>query len=177
MKKALFLDRDGTLIKDTHYLHKPDDVELIAGTRQALQIALAKGYALFLFTNQSGIGRGYYTMEDAIACNQEMIHQISLQADLFSGICIAPETPDQVQDYRKPSPKFIFEMIEEHTLDRENCWMLGDRLSDLQAGHNANIRAAFLHTGKPLTEETEQFLRDHSIPDYPDLLQFVETLS
>ena len=177
MKKALFLDRDGTLIKDTHYLHKPEEVELIAGTRQALEIALNKDYQLFLFTNQSGIGRGYYSMAEAEACNTEMIRQINLQSDLFTGVCIAPETPDQMQNYRKPSPKFIFEMIKQHSLDEENCWMIGDRLSDLQAGINAKILTAFLHSGKPLNQETKQFLLHHSIPEFPSLLQFTKTLS
>jgi len=176
VKKALFLDRDGTLIKDTHYLHKPAEVQLIAGTRQALEIGLSKGYELFLFTNQSGIGRGFYTREDAVACNEEMIRQIGIQSDLFSGVCIAPETPDQTQIYRKPSPKFILEMIEQHSMDPENSWMLGDRLSDLQAAHNAKIQSAFLHTGKPLNEPTKDFMQKHSIPQFPNLLQFVETL-
>ena len=79
MSKALFLDRDGTLVVDTHYLHKPEDLQLIAGIGDALRTAVTSGYLLFLFTNQSGIGRGFYTLEDAEYSNQCKVEMLGFR--------------------------------------------------------------------------------------------------
>ncbi len=145
---ALFLDRDGTLIPDKDYLADPAQVELFPGVAGALRRARDLGYALFLFTNQSGIGRGYHTLADTHACNARMLELIGLGPDLFAGVCIAPEAPDQPSLYRKPSPRFILESVAAHRLDPARCWMVGDRESDLAAGLAAGIRAAAVCTGK-----------------------------
>jgi D-glycero-D-manno-heptose 1,7-bisphosphate phosphatase len=146
--KALFLDRDGTLIVDKHYLADPAGVELIPGVPEALRRAKELGYQLFLFTNQSGIARGLYTMDDVHRCNDRMEELIGLPRPLFTAICIAPEGPDDPQQYRKPSPRFILESIARHGLDRAQCWMVGDREGDIQAGLGAGVRSAALCTGK-----------------------------
>lgn len=148
MSPGLFLDRDGTLIVDKDYLADPAGVELIPGVVPALQQAIRLGYRLFLFTNQSGIGRGYHTLADTLACNQRMLELIGLGDDLFADICIAPEAPEQPSAYRKPSPRFILDSVATHGLDPARCWMVGDRESDLLAGLHAGIHAAAVCTGK-----------------------------
>lgn len=175
MPKALFLDRDGTLIFDKHYLADPAGVELIPGVPGALRRALKLGYQLFLFTNQSGIGRGLYTLEDTIRCNQRMEELIGLPSPLFTDVCIAPEAPDQPAEYRKPSPRFILESILRHRLDPSLCWMLGDRESDIEAGLGAKVNTAALCTGK----YDVAGWRERAIPGVPvfaDLAAFVATL-
>ncbi len=176
MNKALFLDRDGTLIIDKDYLADPAGVELIPGVTEALKAARDLDYLLFLFTNQSGIGRGYYALEDAHACNQRMLDLLDLGDDLFTAICIAPEAPDQPSEYRKPSPRFILEMRAKHALDSRHCWMVGDRESDLEAGLNANINAAAVCTGK----YNESVWREKLLPRatlHQDFRTFVQTLA
>jgi D-glycero-D-manno-heptose 1,7-bisphosphate phosphatase len=175
MAKALFLDRDGTLILDRDYLADPAGVELIPGVTDALRRARGLGYLLFLFTNQSGIGRGYHTIEDTHRCNARMLELLGLGADLFAGVCIAPEAPDQPSLYRKPSPRFIREMIAAHRLDPAHCWMIGDRESDLDAGLNAGIRAAAVCTGKYDAVAWQSRLRPGALL-FPDLAAFVATL-
>src|SRR5512135_1517252 len=150
---ALFLDRDGTLILDKHYLRDPAEVELIPGVAAALERAKSLGYRLFLFTNQSGIGRGYFTLDDTLRCNARMEELIGLPAPLFTDVCIAPEAPDQPQHYRKPSPRFILESIARHDLDPAQCWMVGDNKADVAAGQNAGIRIATVCTGKFTAEQ------------------------
>jgi D-glycero-D-manno-heptose 1,7-bisphosphate phosphatase len=147
-RKALFLDRDGTLIIDKHYLCDPAGVELIDGAAEGLRRAKALGYGLFLFTNQSGIGRGMYTLEDALRCNQRMEELIGLPAPLFMDVCIAPEAPDQPTLYRKPSPRYLVESISRHGLDPAQCWMVGDNKADMEAAANAGVRFAAVCTGK-----------------------------
>jgi D-glycero-D-manno-heptose 1,7-bisphosphate phosphatase len=172
---ALFLDRDGTLIVDKHYLSDPAGVEVIPGVPEALSRARELGYGLFLFTNQSGIGRGMYTLEDAHRCNVRMEELIGLPAPLFADVCIAPEAPDEPQQYRKPSPRFILESIARHSLDPEKCWMVGDNVADMQAGRNAGIRLAALCTGK-LTAEQWSALGIPGLHVFPTFVQFVAHL-
>jgi D-glycero-D-manno-heptose 1,7-bisphosphate phosphatase len=176
MSKALFLDRDGTIIVDKHYLADPAGVELIPGVRSALQRARELGYKLFLFTNQSGIGRGLYTLDDVLLVNARMETLLALASPLFTELCIAPEAPDQPSLYRKPSPRFIQEMIAAHHLDPAHCAMIGDRPSDAQAGLNAGIRSIAICTG----EHTAETWRQHALPGveiHDDLAAFVATLS
>lgn len=136
--KAVFLDRDGTLIRDCVYLSDPNKVEPLPGAAEALRLLRQAGYLLFLFTNQSGIGRGYFTQEEADACNRETEKRLGLSPG-FDGICVAPETPEEEPVYRKPSPKYILEMIEAHRLDSQRVWMLGDKKSDVEAGLRAGV--------------------------------------
>ena len=140
--RAIFLDRDGTLIENRHYLASPEGVAVLPGVREGLRLARERGAKLFLFTNQSGVGRGYFTLADVEAVNRRMIEAIGLGDDLFAGICIAPERPDEPPVYRKPSPRFIHEMLAKHVLAAETAWMLGDAPSDWEAGLSAGIRSA-----------------------------------
>ncbi|NBQ57513.1 MAG: HAD-IIIA family hydrolase [Opitutaceae bacterium] len=176
MSKALFLDRDGTIIVDKHYLADPAGVELIPGVSSALQRARELGYKLFLFTNQSGIGRGLYTLEDTLLVNARMETLLALASPLFTDLCIAPEAPDQPSLYRKPSPRFIQEMIAAHDLEPAKCAMIGDRPSDAQAGLNAGVRSIAICTG----EHTAETWRQHALPGieiHADLAAFVATLT
>ncbi len=173
--RALFLDRDGTLILDKHFLADPAGVELVPGTAAALARALTLGYRLFLFTNQSGIGRGLHTLDDALRVNARMEELLGLPPPLFTDICIAPEAPEQPSLYRKPSPRYILESIARHTLDPAQCWMVGDREGDIQAGLNAKIRTAAVCTGK-LDRAGWAALALPGVPVFDDFPAFAATL-
>lgn len=140
--QAVFLDRDGTLIENRHYLASSDGVALLPGVREALERVRSAGAKIFLFTNQSGIGRGYFTLADVEAQNRRLLELLGLGDDLFTRICIAPERPDEPPVYRKPSPRFIHEMLAEHGFAAEAAWMVGDSPSDWEAGRAAGIRTA-----------------------------------
>lgn len=140
--RAVFLDRDGTLIENCHHLADPEGVAVLPGVREGLRTARERGAKLFLFTNQSGVGRGYFSLADVEAVNRRMIEAIGLGADLFAGVCIAPERPDEPPAYRKPSPRFIHETLAAHGLAADAAWMLGDSPSDWEAGINAGVRTA-----------------------------------
>ncbi len=168
IRAALFLDRDGTVIRDVGYLRDPDGVELLAGAKEALHRVFSS-HRLYLLTNQSGIGRGYYTLEQAQAVNLRMMALLALPPPGFAAICIAPETTGQPFIYRKPSPAFILERIAADGLDPARCWMIGDRLSDLQAGVNAGIAAVLIHNEVYFSAETRLFCEEHRIPSYPSL--------
>ena len=166
---ALFLDRDGTINLDNGYLSDPDQIELLPGVATSLYEARSAGFHLFLFTNQSGIGRGYYTLNDVARCNQRLLELLGLGSDLFTRICVAPEHPEAPSHYRKPSPRFIAEMCSEFQLEPSNCWMIGDRRSDWQAGRSAGIHAAAVRTGEPWTEDDLEWLHANGVPIFADL--------
>lgn len=150
--QAVFLDRDGTLIEDRHFVGAVDQVALLPGTREALSRLLATGTKLFILTNQSGVNRGYFTLADVEAVNRRMIDLLDLGPAPFAGICIAPERPDESARYRKPSPRFIEEMLEEHGLARNSAWMIGDRPSDWEAGMAAGVNVAAIMAAMPPAE-------------------------
>jgi D-glycero-D-manno-heptose 1,7-bisphosphate phosphatase len=172
---ALFLDRDGTLIVDRDYLQDPAGVELLPGTTAALRRARLLGYRLYLFTNQSGIGRGYFSLADVHRCNDRMKTLIGLGDAVFDGVCIAPEAPDQASRYRKPSPAYLMETIAADGLDPKQCYMVGDKEADVLAGLAAGIGAVAVCTGKHDAAAWRDRLPRGSVL-YPDLAAFVATL-
>ena len=173
--KAVFLDRDGTLIFNRDYLRDPAWVELIPGARDAAHSLLAAGWLLFLFTNQSGVSRGYYTLDDVAACNARLLELLALPPPGFTAVCVAPEGPGDPVVYRKPSPRFILEMIAAHNLDPAQCWMVGDSASDVHAGLNAGIRAVLVSpprgTGTP-ARDSELAALPASVLRCADLKEF-----
>ncbi len=175
MSKALFLDRDGTLILDKHYLADPAGVELIPGVAAALSRARSLGYRLFILTNQSGIGRGLYTLDAVHRCNDRMDELLGLPRPIWDGICIAPESPEQPSLHRKPSPAYLLEMIAQHRLNPAQCWMVGDRESDIDAGLNAKINAVAVCTGKHDATAWAALGRP-SVAVFPSLVEFAATL-
>ncbi len=175
MSKALFLDRDGTLILDKHYLADPAGVELIPGVADALCRARSLGYRLFIHTNQSGIARGLYTLDDVHRCNDRMDELLGLPRPIFDDICIAPEGPEDPMVYRKPSPRFAHETIARHRLDPRHCWMVGDRVADIETGRAAGIRSVGVCTGKH-DAAAWTTLAPADVPIYPSIVEFVDAL-
>lgn len=162
--KALILDRDGTLIEHVPYLHRPEEVRVLPGVREALAAARDAGVKLFLHTNQSGVGRGMFTLADAEACTAWMVELIGLGADLFTRVCTAPEHPDAPMVYRKPSPRFARELMAEHGLAPEEICYVGDRGSDLETAHAAGTRAVGVATG---LDDLAAELRAAGLGHYP----------
>lgn len=175
MSRALFLDRDGTLIIDKVYLADPAGVELFPGVADALARVRSLGYKLFLFTNQSGIGRGLHTLEDTHRVNARMEEMLGLPRPIFDDIRIAPEGPGEQLVYRKPSPRFILESIATYKLDPTQCWMVGDSAADIGAGLAAKIKVAALLTGK-IDPRGLPEVAVHKIPVFPNFPAFAATL-
>ena len=144
MKRAVFLDRDGTLIAEKNYLHRPEDVEIFPGAGNALKRLADTGFKLVIVTNQSGIGRGYFTLADAENVNVHLRREFARDGVRFEKIYIAPEAPDQPSRGRKPSPQFLFDARDEFGLDLAKSFMVGDKLIDLECGWNAGVKKSIL---------------------------------
>jgi len=144
MQRAVFLDRDGTIIVDKNYLHRPEEVEFFPGAGVALKRLVDAGYQLFMVTNQSGIGRGYFTMADAERVNEYIAQELARDGARFEKMYIAPEAPDQPSRVRKPSPQFLFDARDEFNLNLAESFMVGDKLIDLECGWNAGVKKSIL---------------------------------
>ena len=176
VRGAFFFDRDGTLIHDTGYLSDPELVKLLPGVRETLLALREAGFLLFLFTNQSGVARGYFGMDAVEAVNARLAQLLGGGDTFFDGVCIAPEHPDDPPVYRKPCPRFILETMAARGLSSASCVMVGDRTSDLQAGVNAGIRAV-RYCGDIDDQAAATFAREHAIEtirDFRDLGKLCE---
>jgi len=143
-KRAVFLDRDGTLNVDKEYLSDPAQLEIIPGTRLALRRLMDAGYLLFIVTNQSGIGRGYYTLADMHSVNDRLCAELAKVGVHFKKIYFAPEAPEQPSRGRKPSPQFLFDARDQFGVDLAHSYMVGDKLIDLECGWNAAVKKSIL---------------------------------
>jgi D-glycero-D-manno-heptose 1,7-bisphosphate phosphatase len=144
MNRAVFLDRDGTLIAEKNYLRRPEDVEVFPDAGAALKKLSAAGFKLVIITNQSGIGRGYFTLADAGRVNEHLAREFARDGVRFEKIYIAPEAPDQPSRGRKPSPQFLFDARDEFGLNLAESFMVGDKLIDLECGWNAGVKKSIL---------------------------------
>jgi histidinol-phosphate phosphatase family protein len=148
-RTAIFADRDGTLIQHVDYISDPAQVELLPGVKQAVHQLLDRKTPFFVLTNQSGVGRGYFTIEQVHACQKRMFELMEIAPNDIAGWCIAPEAPSAEGGYRKPSPRFIQEALA-HLGNRDAAaHMIGDTLVDLETAWNAGANAWAVACGKP----------------------------
>lgn len=156
---AVFLDRDGTLIEERSYPARPEQVRLLPGAADAVRSLRAAGFACVVVTNQSGVGRGYLTLDDLAAVNDEMSRQLRLESTDLDGLyycTVAPSGQDKTvieHPDRKPGPGMLLRAARELNLDLTNSWVVGDSVSDILAGRNAGCRDGILvRTGHDLAE-------------------------
>jgi len=144
MNTAVFLDRDGTIIREKEYLRDPAQVELLSGALAGLKRLGATGFKLFIVSNQSGLGRGYFTLADVEQVNARLLRELGQGGICVEKIYIAPEAPDQPSRGRKPSPQFLFDARDEFGINLASSFMIGDKLIDLECGWNAGVQRSIL---------------------------------
>ena len=144
MNRAVFLDRDGTIIEEKDYLCRPAEVVIFPGAGVALKRLQTAGFRLFIVSNQSGVGRGFFTMADVEKVNMHLQQEFGRQGVRFEKIYVAPEAPDAPSRGRKPSPQFLFDARDEFGLDLAQSYLIGDKLIDLECGWNARLKKCLL---------------------------------
>lgn len=140
MKKAVFLDRDGVINIEKNYLYKIEDFEFIDGVFSSLKFLQEKGYLLFIITNQSGIGRGYYTLEDFEKLSLWMFEKLKKQGINISQIELCPHAPNDNCNCRKPKTGMIDNILKNYQIDLSASWLIGDKSSDIKCAINAKIK-------------------------------------
>lgn len=154
--RAVFLDRDGVLIADKGYISRPEDVEVLPGVRDALLRLQDAGWRLIVVTNQSGIGRGLFSVEDYERVTARMCALIQVE---FGGSFFCPHVPEDGCDCRKPRPGLLLKAAQELGIDLAQSVMVGDRLSDVEAGSAAGCRLSLFSVPGYFGTQAEMILR------------------
>ena len=144
--RAVLFDRDGTLIEDRHYLSDPVQVTLLPGVAQALRRLPA--CRLFVVSNQSGVGRGYFSLESAHACNSRLAQLLAAHDVHFTDMLLCPHGPEEGCACRKPQTGMWDALRERHGLHAEHTAMIGDKGDDVRFGRAAGLRTVLVLTGK-----------------------------
>ncbi|MFX1592674.1 MAG: D-glycero-alpha-D-manno-heptose-1,7-bisphosphate 7-phosphatase [Promethearchaeota archaeon] len=145
-KKAILLDRDGTLIEDKNYAYKLEDFELLPGVIDGLKL-LQNKFLFFIVTNQSGIARGYFAVEDFYKFNNHLIKILREQNIKIVKTYFCPHLKEDNCDCRKPKTKFIDLIIDEFNIDLNESFVVGDHPYDIEFGINGGCKTIFLTTG------------------------------
>ena len=144
LSPAVFVDRDGTIIKDYDYCSDPKYVRIFPGVPEALRRLKARGFKLIVITNQSGIGRGLMTIEQYRAVHAEVLRQLD---DLIEATYFSQDLPGQLSSSRKPAPGMILQAKREHGIDLSRSFFIGDKEVDVECGRNAGVRTIRVQTG------------------------------
>ncbi len=139
-QKAIFLDRDGVINIEKDYLYKIEDFEFIDGLFEALRYLQSLDYKLFVITNQSGIGRGYYKEDDFIALTKWMVEQFKNKDITISQVEYCPHAPEAECRCRKPKIGMIENIAKNFEIDFAHSWIIGDKESDIECGKNSGIK-------------------------------------
>lgn len=145
LSPAIFLDRDGTLMQDVDYCGEARDVHVFAGVPEALAKLKENGFKLIVVTNQSGIGRGYFTEKQYREVEKEVGRQIG--AGLIDATYFCPHLPAAGCECRKGSPALVLQAARDHQLDLPRSYFIGDKQSDLECGRNAGTKTVLVRTG------------------------------
>jgi D,D-heptose 1,7-bisphosphate phosphatase len=178
MNKAIFLDKDGTLIEDISYNTDPDKIRLSPGVAEGLKLLQQKGYLLIIVTNQSGIARGYFSEEQFEKAIERLQELLADKGVIIDDIYHCPHHPEGVVPKfqvnctcRKPYPGLLYQAQQEHTIDLSQSWMIGDILNDVEAGNSAGCKTILLDSGN----ETEWILDPKRLP-YKIAADFMEAV-
>lgn len=144
MNKAIILDRDGTINIDYGYVHKIDDFKYIDGAIEGLKILNDLGYILIIVTNQSGIGRGYFSIDEYEILNNYMIDSLSKENIIISRVYMCPHTDKDNCECRKPKLKLFYQAIKDFNIDINNSYVIGDKERDLAICQEENINGILL---------------------------------
>ncbi len=164
MRRAVFLDRDGTLIKDIPYLNNPELVELLPNVPEGLKILKDLGFMLVVVTNQSGIRRGYFDEETLQEIHDKMCYLLRERGVNIDAIYYCPCLPDEGCDCRKPNPGMLLQAAKDYNIDLKKSYIIGDTWMDICAGKKVGC-VTILLSGK-----NENFIKLRELNIEPDYI-------
>ena len=180
MNRAAFLDRDGVITREPpYYAHKVSQLKLISKATSAIRRLNEKGFVVIIASNQAGIARGYYREEDAARFNQAMKERLAKRGAHIDAIYYCPHHPEarvaryQLDcDCRKPKPGMLIKAEKELDIDLRQSFVVGDKLSDIEAGKKVGCRTVLVKTGYGAMELKRNHVNCNYIAD--DLFAAVE---
>lgn len=142
--RAVFLDRDGTMAIDVHYCRRPEDFHLFPDTAKAIRLLKEYGFKVIVITNQSGIGRGYFTEETLAKIHGKMSKELAKESAIVDAIYYCPHHPDDNCGCRKPKPALILKAARDFAIDLRHSYMVGDMPLDIGLGKAAGCRTVMV---------------------------------
>lgn len=153
-ERAIFLDRDGTLVHPRHYPRRPEELQIYGGITERLHLLQQAGWLLILITNQSGVARGYFTLADLELMHAHLAAELARAGVRLDAVYYCPHHPDGVVPElavpcgcRKPAPGMLLQAAAELNIDLQRSWFLGDILDDVEAGNRAGCRTILVDLG------------------------------
>lgn len=185
MKKAVFIDRDGAIIQEPpHYTYKLSQLELIDKSSEAIQLLNVNSYLVIVVSNQAGIARGYYKEDDAVIFNNAMKEQFAKAGAYIDAIYFCPHHPEATIekyridcDCRKPKPGMLRRAEHDFSIDLNQSFIIGDKLSDIEAGRDAGCKTIMVRTGHGIEELKRVRVEcDHIANDVYDAVIYILSL-
>jgi histidinol-phosphate phosphatase family protein len=170
MARAVCLDRDGTIIADVGYPRDPEQVRLLPGAASALRELQQRGFSVVVVSNQSGIGRGLVTKDQADRVHARMVAELAAWGVRIDGAYYCPHSPQEGCVCRKPAPGLLLRASADLGFDLTRSFLVGDKLSDIEAGKRAGCRT-ILFGGLP--ESALSPTPDVVVPDWPTAVQWI----
>ena len=146
--RAVFIDRDGVLIRDAEYLGTVGGLRVLQGAPAALKLLRKAGYILVIVTNQSGVARGYFTMAAVRRIHAELKRRLAKSGARWDAIFVSPHGPESKSPMRKPGAGMLLAAKRRFGLDLAESWMIGDKTSDIECARRAGCRSVLVRTGK-----------------------------
>ncbi|MFC1903353.1 D-glycero-alpha-D-manno-heptose-1,7-bisphosphate 7-phosphatase [Chloroflexota bacterium] len=179
MQKAVFLDRDGTIIEDTGYPHERSKIKFLPRVSEAIKLLNKNGFKVIVTTNQAGVARGYFTEETVREINSYIKESLARHGATIDKVYYCPHHVEGIiEEYRKecycrkPNPGMIEAAINEFNIDAKSSFAIGDKISDIEAGHRAGCKAILLVGEGSLNKEEEGLAPD--LPAVTDLYEATE---
>lgn len=175
-KIAVFLDRDGTINEEMGYLNHPDRFHLLPHVSEAIKKLNQAGILVIVATNQSGAARGFFPMQMIEIINEEMKRLLSQESAYLDKIYVCPHSPEDNCSCRKPKTGMLEEAARDFDLDLKNCFVVGDRIRDIEWAHRVGAKGILVLTGYGKGEYEYMFDRWKEKPEYiaENLYQAVE---
>lgn len=186
MTKAIFLDRDDTINYDPGFLKEPEDVKLFPHVAEGIRkLREELGFKIIVISNQSGITRGILTEEDVNKVNNKINQILSTYSTRIDAFYYCPYHPDfdsiEKCECRKPSPKMVFDAANEYEIDLTKSFFIGDRISDIECGINANLKTIFIINPNSNDElnklNSAEFDPDFIARDFRDVVKIIKNIS
>jgi len=146
-RRAVFLDRDGTLVRDVHFCRSVEDLQLLPGAPLAIRILNDVGFKVVVITNQSGVGRGYLTVETLADIHKKLREELGRGGAALDAIYYCPHTPGEGCKCRKPRPGMFVAAIRDLGLDPAASYAVGDRERDLDPGRALGVKTVLVSSG------------------------------
>lgn len=181
MNRAIFLDRDGVIVEDLDYTYRIDQLKLIPGSAEAIKLLNQNDFLIIIVTNQSGIAKGYFTENDTILFNDSMKEKLREYGAHIDAIYCCPHHPDaKIEKYktdcdcRKPKPGMLKKAEKKFDIDLIQSFIIGDRLSDIEAGKCVGCKAIMVLTGYGKDEPKNDRI-DHITQNLYEAVEYILT--